>query len=113
MKNKMNNIDIKATLEDLGVRKTAIFSGIRPTIKVKEDYLTSALIEFESDMVDGFVNEVNIWFISPEHYPKSLWVGKRLEIYEGARVIAYATVTEIINKMLNNQTVKFEDKYGD
>ena len=32
----MNVIDIKARLEDLGVRKTPIFSGIRPTIKVKD-----------------------------------------------------------------------------
>lgn len=95
------NIDIKATLEDLGVRKTPIFSGIRPTIKVKEDYLTSSLIEFESEMVDGFVDEVSIWFVSPEHYPKSLWVGKILEVYEGARVIAYVTVTEVMNKILD------------
>lgn len=95
------DIDIKATLEDLGLRKTPIFSGIRPTIKVKEEYLTSSLIEFESDMVDGFVDEVNIWFVSPEHYTKSLWVGKRLEVYEGARLVAYVTVTEVINKMLD------------
>lgn len=101
----MTSIDIKASLEDLGVRKTPIFSGIRPTIKVKEDYLSSALIEFESEMVDGFVESVNIMFVSPEYYPKSLWVGKRLEVYEGARVVAYVTVTEIVNKILDSDIV--------
>ena len=69
-----SKIDIKATLQDLGIRKTPIFSGIRPTIQVKEDYLSSALIEFESEMIDGYVENANIMFVSPEYYLNSLWV---------------------------------------
>ena len=103
----MNVIDIKARLEDLGVRKTPIFSGIRPTIKVKDEYLTTSIIEFEKEMIDGVVDEVNICFISPKYYANSLWVGKRLEVYEGAKVIAYVTVTEIINEVLSRDAERW------
>lgn len=103
----MNVIDIKARLEDLGVRKTPIFSGIRPTIKVKDEYFTTSIIEFEKEMIDGVVDEVNISFISPKYYANSLWVGKRLGVYEGAKVIAYVTITEIVNEILNRDAEKW------
>lgn len=103
----MNATDIKARLEDLGVRKSPIFSGMRPTIRVKDDYLTTSIIEFEKEMTDGVVDEVNIWFISPKYYANSLWVGKRLEVYEGAKMIAYVTVTEIINEVLSRDAERW------
>jgi len=42
----------------------------------------------------------NIAFLSPEHYPKCLWVGKRIQFQEGSRIVGYATITKIYNKIL-------------
>lgn len=44
-----DKIDIKGELQDLGVRKSPIFSGIRPTIRIKEDYFTTSIVEFLMD----------------------------------------------------------------
>lgn len=41
-----------------------------------------------------------ITFLSPEAYPHSLWIGKKIGIQEGARVVGYATITKIFNPLL-------------
>lgn len=41
-----------------------------------------------------------ITFISPEVYPHSLWIGKKISIQEGARVVGHATITKIFNPLL-------------
>ncbi|MBQ3558109.1 MAG: hypothetical protein IJA07_01185 [Agathobacter sp.] len=45
----VTRVDIRAELEDLGVRTNSVFSGMRPAIKIKEDYLTTSLIESEGE----------------------------------------------------------------
>lgn len=97
----IDRIDIKAKLEDLGVRHTPIFSGIRPAIQIKDDYMTTSIVEFEGQMEYGKLKDVVVMFISPEYYANSLWIGKKMEVYEGAKVIGYLTVTEIVNAVLD------------
>ena len=41
-----------------------------------------------------------ITFLSPEAYPHCLWIGKKINIQEGARVVGYATITKIFNPLL-------------
>ena len=41
-----------------------------------------------------------ITFLSPEVYPHCLWIGKKINIQEGARVVGYATITKIFNPLL-------------
>ena len=50
----LNRFDIKAVLEDIGVRHAPIFSGIRPMIRIQDEYLTTSVVSFsESTMQKG------------------------------------------------------------
>ena len=38
-----------------------------------------------------------ITFISPEAHPHCLWVGKKINIQEGTKIVGYATVLKVLN----------------
>ena len=85
-----------------GVRKTAVTQGYRPDHLVKDKYLTTGIHHyFEVDFVppDGTARGT-ITFLSPESYPHCLWIGKKISIQEGPRIVGYATVTSIYNPLL-------------
>lgn len=46
----LQRMDVRVELEDLGVRSTPIFSGMRLTIRIKDDYMTTGVIEFEEEI---------------------------------------------------------------
>lgn len=83
-------------------RETPATSGYRPAHQVTEEYLTSGEhIYFENDVVfPGESAKTYIKFISPDAYPNCLWVGKKLNINEGSRVVGEAEVKEIYNDQL-------------
>jgi hypothetical protein len=79
-----------------------VLSGYRPIYDVRPDYWTSTHHEFLDPagvVTDGEV-EANVWFISPEAYPKTLWVGRVLSVAEGSRIVASAKVLEVFNPLL-------------
>lgn len=41
-----------------------------------------------------------ITFLSPEAYPHCLWIGKKINIQEGARIVGNATINKIFNPLL-------------
>jgi hypothetical protein len=84
-----------------GKLKTVV-CGYRPAYKIRPDYFTSAHHEFlDCETVSTAESaRAEVWFLSPEAYPKSLWVGRTLEVAEGSRVIGSARVLEILNKDL-------------
>lgn len=99
----MNDIpDIEVIFEFIGTRKNPIFNGYRPNHLIMDNYLTSGTHHYYN------VNEIppngtakgTITFITPEAYPNCLWVGKKINIQEGERIIGYATVTNIYNSLL-------------
>ena len=94
--------DVEVVFEFNGTRRTAMADGYRPAHAVREDYLTTGVHHyFEVDEVtpDGSVRGT-ITFITPEAYPGCLWVGKRIAIQEGARVVGHATVEKVLNPVL-------------
>lgn len=96
------NPDVKVCFEFNGTREYPVWSGYRPTHLVKDNYLTSGVHHyFDTEAVepDGTA-QGTITFITPEAYPHCLWVGKRINIQEGARVIGTAVVLEIYNSLL-------------
>ena len=103
----VTRVDIRAELEDLGVRTNSVFSGMRPAIQIKEDYLTTSLIEFEGEKKKNGKQDVKVMFLAPRHYPNSVWLGKRMEMYDGSKVIGYITVTEIVNPILDSSKEKW------
>lgn len=86
-----------------GARETPATSGYRPAHQVTDDMLTSGEhIYYENDAVfPGETVKAYIKLLAPEEYPHCLFVGKKININEGARVVGIVTVLEIYNPLLN------------
>ncbi len=100
-------VDIKAIIENLGVRQHSIFPMYRPHFEIEKDRLTTGLLKFDGEIKVGETKEVEVEFICPEYYSNSLWVGKKVPVREGAKTVAYATVTAIINPILDIDKEKY------
>lgn len=114
---QMNNIktifeeepDVEAFFEFNGTRKSPAFDGYRPAHLVNETYLTTGVHHYYDvkQVSPNGTAEGTITFLSPEAYPHCLWIGKKINIQEGARIVGYATITKIFNpilKQLSNQS---------
>ena len=78
-------------------------SGYRPDHLIKDDYLTCGVHIYYKD---GLVmpNETvsgTITFIAPETCSHSLWIGKIINIQEGARIVGTAEIIKIHNPILD------------
>lgn len=102
----MLKTDAKGILQNID-RPTSIFPGIRPTTIIKEDYLTSCVLDFDNPISLGESISAAISFVSPKYYGNSLWINKCLDVYEGSRVIGTFTVNEIINPILDANAEKW------
>ena len=94
--------DVEAVFEFNGTRKNPIYDGYRPSHLVVENYLTSGVHHYyDVPFVpsDGMTRGT-ITFISPESYPHCLWIGKKINIQEGERIVGHATITNIFNPIL-------------
>ena len=85
-----------------GGRSTPARSGYRPNHLVLPDYLTSGHHEYmgKEEVLPGEAAITEIWFLSPEQYPRSMHVGKVIRVQEGSRLIGHAKVLKIYNKAL-------------
>lgn len=101
--------DVEAIFEFIGFRKGNVYEGYRPSHLIDEDYLTTGVHSYYN-LQDSADNNLKgtITFISPEDYPASLWIGKRITMYEGSKIVGYATITDIYNPILS----KGEEQYG-
>jgi len=79
-----------------------VLSGYRPVYDVQPDYWTSVHHEFmdSKGVATGESARAEVWFISPEAYPHSLWVGRSLIVAEGSRHVGIATVSKVFNPLL-------------
>lgn len=99
----MNRIpDVEAIFEFNGTRKNPAYDGYRPAHLVMDNYLTTGIHHYygvESVPPNGTVKGT-ITFLSPELYPHCLWIGKKIRIQEGARIVGCAAITAIYNSSL-------------
>lgn len=86
-------------------RNRPAYSGYRPAHLIKDDYLTTGEHHYYGDGVaePGETVMGTITFITPEVYPRTLWIGKTIRIQEGSRVVGYAVVTQIYNEQLRHR----------
>lgn len=79
-----------------------VYDGYRPAHLICENYLTTGLHHYYN--TDNSNKEIKgtIEFISPEVYPNSLWIGKKIDMYEGSKKIGYAEIVNIYNPILDN-----------
>lgn len=98
--------DVEAIFEFNGTRKTPANDGYRPAHLVVDNYLTTGVHHYyEVDSVPpNGTAKGTITFLSPEAYPHCLWIGKKINIQEGARIVGYATITNIYNPILQSET---------
>jgi translation elongation factor EF-Tu-like GTPase len=79
-----------------------VLSGYRPIYDIQPDYWTSVHHEFVD--VDGVATgeeaRAEVWFISPEAYPHSLWADRKFVVAEGSRPVATAMVLRVLNASL-------------
>src|SRR4051794_1271618 len=76
-----------------------VCSGYRPIYDVRPDYWTSTHHEFldVSEVRTGEEAVAHVWFITPEAYQHSLWIGRVLTVAEGSRKVGTSTVLDIFN----------------
>jgi hypothetical protein len=95
--------------EEGGKSKPA-FSGYRPQHLIMDNYQTSGEHQYinKEQVNPGERAIAKIWFISPEVYPKSLWIGREIEIKEGSWLVGCAKVTKIFNPILESETQEIQ-----
>lgn len=102
--NRPADAEVTLTLlaSELGGKGRAVMSGYRPAYGIKEDYWTSTNHEFldRLELEPGASGRARVWFLSPEVYPKSLWIGREIPVAEGSRVVGKAVVVAIFNPLL-------------
>ena len=94
--------DVEVLFAFNGTRKHPAADGYRPHHLITENDLTTGVHHYYDTALvppNGTATGT-ITFIDPEAYPHSLWIGKRINIQEGARLVGYATVLEIYNPIL-------------
>ena len=81
-------------------------SGYRPAYDIKPDYWTSVHHVFMEDreVATGEKARAEVWFLTPDVYPETLWVGRVLNVAEGSRKIGIATILEVHNEILLKRT---------
>ena len=98
--------DVEAVFEFNGARRGPAFDGYRPAHLITDNYLTTGIHHYyQTNAVspNGTANGT-ITFLTPEAYPHCLWIGKKIKIQEGDRVVGYAVITKIFNALLESQS---------
>lgn len=85
-----------------GGRKLPAYSGYRPQHQLHDNYQTSGQHEYigTTHVLPGETVETKVWLLTPDVYPKCLWVGREVGVFEGACHIGTLTVTRILNPVL-------------
>lgn len=94
--------DVEVVFNFNDTRATPATNGYRPSHLITGNYLTTGIHNYyQVDSVPpNGTAKGTITFLTPEVYPHSLWIGKKINIQEGARVVGYATITKIFNPIL-------------
>lgn len=97
--------DIVAIVTNNRSSKNDFYSGYRPAFDIHKNYSTTGEIKFiECDRLSyGSTAKCLIKFLTPDVYPKSLWIGKKIYFREGSIITGSATVVDIINKVLESE----------
>ncbi len=91
-----------------GGRSNPVTSGYCPHHLVMPNYLTSGKHHYlgKDSIRPGESVCAYIDFITPEVYPKTIWVGRSLQIQEGEILVGHAIVTKVFNKILQGDSSK-------
>ncbi len=94
--------DVEVIFTFNGMRKNPAYNGYRPAHLVTDNYLTTGVHHYygTKEVAPNGTAKGTITFLTPEAYPHCLWIGKKISIQEGARIVGEATVVKIFNPIL-------------
>ncbi|WP_407364498.1 hypothetical protein HKW97_25055 (plasmid) [Pseudomonas luteola] len=95
-------IILRLTPTNAGGKTWSIGSGYLPNFAVHDDYVTSVRIELLdlAELAPGDECRANIWFITPEVYPNTLWRNREIVVSEASRVVGKAIILAVFNPVL-------------
>lgn len=96
------NFSLTALAGDGSLKR--VISGYRPAYKVRPDYWSSAYHEFvdTAGVETGKQSQAEVWLLSPDMYPNTFWIGRRVEVAEGPLVVGVADILKILNPVLES-----------
>lgn len=116
MPSRIADAEIKVTFTPTaeGGRKGPAFSGYRPAFSIREDYLTTGVLDFVevAELGPGETGTARVTFITPHVYPHTLWAGRILRVQEASRLVATATILDVLNPVLRVEEPLFEVLLG-
>lgn len=77
-----------------------LFEGYRPTHLIDDKNLTTGVHHYYKKEDGKTEVKGTIEFIDPEYYPHCLWIGKKIDMYEGKTKIGYIEILRIFNSIL-------------
>jgi elongation factor Tu len=85
-----------------GGRQSAASPGYMPAHRIHDNYQTSGKHVYPDvgRVWPGEAAKVQVWFVTPYVYPRSLWPGRELGVMEGSRIVGKLRVDRIFNGML-------------
>lgn len=97
--------DVEVIFHFNTTRQTPAAHGYRPAHLVMDGYLATGIhhYDFVEAVPPGGTASGTITFLTPEFYPHCLWVGKKVNIEEGERIVGYVTITKILNPLLQSE----------
>ena len=96
--------DIEVVFVFNSQRRFPAQNGYRPAHRISPDCLTTGVHHY-FDVDRALPNKQvrgTITFIQPDAYPNTMYIGKTIPIQEGARVVGCATVTKVLNPVLQS-----------
>ena len=102
--------DVEVYFEFNGRRGREVYDGYRPAHRVKDDYLTTGVHHYyNTEIVENNGSAMGtITFLTPEAYPQCLWIGKRITVQEGGRIVGYAEIRKIFNPLFQKEDMNDE-----
>ncbi len=108
----LNNPDAVVTVINCRHSKNPFGKNYRGCCEIQEKNFTSVCFQTidGNDMIYEQPHRCFVNFLTPEAYPYSLWVGRKIELYEGKYHVGTMVIEEIMNKNLDRNTEFENDK---
>jgi len=108
--------ELKYRTTEEGGRRSFAASGYRPHIEFDDypEYLTSGSQKFlnKEKVYPGDFVSAQINILGIEYFSKRLYVGKCFKFCEGARIIGYGSIVQIINEDLEIEYNQYEEQFN-
>ncbi len=106
----LNNPDAVVSVINTRQSKNSFGKDYRGCCEIQEDFFTSVCFQTidGSEMIYEQPHRCYVNFLTPNAYPYTLWVGRKIKLYEGKYHVGTMMVEEIKNKKLD-RNIKFEN----